>query len=196
MTFFIVVIASDEVIGIVLNESEIVDSAGEVNNVEHYINKVTPRPAREYFELFGQTIDEFSLTTEPMQQSDAIDLQASINFKRKPDSIDEAMLSTRIKLPKRDPFQCPIIGCDKVLALKRSLKRHVEQFHGKIQENGSYGLERIKCLQNNCKAPPCLTPNNFKQHHQQKHFGTEPTFEDVVYPVDEPKYKDGYDSIN
>lgn len=74
-----------------------------------------------------------------------------------------------------DGFACPVAGCRRKMKLKRSIKRHVTDYHGQPTPGG-YSHPRVRCLV--CQKV-CLNTSNFGAHHASQHGKQKRRFENI-----------------
>lgn len=122
------------------------------------------------------------IVNEDLIPNDAINLPVEINESVVNNVQTEENVPANFVL-----YECPILGCPKEFKLKYSVKRHVEQFHGGLRENGRYCIKKFVCAVPECSRR-CLSKNNVKQHYEQQH-GKNPRYTIDYDDVEPLKYK-------
>lgn len=74
-----------------------------------------------------------------------------------------------------DGHACPVAGCPRKLKLKRSINRHVRDYHG-LPIPGGYCHPRVRCLI--CQKV-CLNTSNYGAHHSSQHPNETKHFENM-----------------
>ena len=84
---------------------------------------------------------------------------------------------------------CPILGCGTKLVHNKNLKRHLDTFHGELDENGAYVITRLQCVSVD-DPTVCnklfLNHFNFVKHHREQHNDVSPKFLTIKKSVPDP----------
>lgn len=177
------------IIGLVLNDDTVIDSNGEQNTLDHYINKVTPH--HESADLYENFHVNNEIEMNDIGAMDDIGSMAvchnetelhneSFNF--------ESLHGTHSQKAIKASRVCPIRGCDRIIKhYSRNASRHIKEFHGE-KLNGKWVLKRYKCAACNKKNIVKLAkrPENLKPHFERYHENETPSAMPEYLPLELP----------